>query len=120
MRSHGVPKFPDASAGGGFEIPSTINTQSPAYIEARQTCIKLLPGPTAAHALSDRDRLQLVAAAKCMRADGVNVADPTFNGPYMTLDVPSQTTTQSPVFKRAEQACHYPIPRNAVGANASP
>jgi hypothetical protein len=31
MRSHGVPNFPDASAGGGFDIPSTINAQSPAY-----------------------------------------------------------------------------------------
>jgi hypothetical protein len=120
MRSHGVPNFPDASAGGGFDIPSTINAQSPAYISAGRTCTKLLPGPTAPRTLSDRDRLQLLAAAKCMRAHGVNVEDPTFNGPYMTLDVPDQTTIQSPVFKRAERACHYPIPKDAAGSTASP
>ena len=31
MRSHGVPNFPDPSAGGGFDIASTINARSPAY-----------------------------------------------------------------------------------------
>ncbi len=112
MRSHGVPNFPDPSADGGFHIPSTINPQSPAYVSARQTCTKLLPGPIATHTFSDHDRLGLVAAAKCMRARGVEIADPTFSGPYITLDIPDQTTIQSPVFKRAEQACHYPVPKS--------
>ena len=47
-----------------------------------------------------------------MRTHGINVADPTFNGPYITLDVPGQPTMQSPAFKHAEQACHYPVPKN--------
>jgi hypothetical protein len=120
MRSHGVPNFPDASASGGFEIPAGLNTQSPAYMAARQVCTKLLPGPVAQHALSEHDQRQLVAAAKCMRRHGTDIADPTFNGPYIALDVPDQTTIQSPVFKRAEQACHYPLPRQAAGSPASP
>lgn len=110
MRSHRVPTFPDASADGGFDIPSTINPRSPAYVSARQPCTNLLPGPVATPTESDRDRLVLVASAKCLRSHGVQVADPTFSGPYITLDIPDQTTIQSPVFKRAEQAFHYRFP----------
>jgi hypothetical protein len=83
-------------------------------------CTKLLPAPVAQHALSDRDQRQLVAAAKCMRQHGTDIADPTLNGPYIALDVPDQTTIQSPVFKRAEQACHYPLPSQSAGSPASP
>jgi hypothetical protein len=118
MRSHGVPNFPDASAGGGFDIPSTINTQSPAYLSARQACTKP-PAPAAGRGLSDRQQLELIAEAKCMRAHGVDVGDPTFNGAYMTLDELDQTTIASPAFKRAEPACHYPVPENA-GSRAPP
>jgi hypothetical protein len=67
MRSHGVPNFPDASAGGGFDLPSKIDTQSPAYLSAQQTCTKLLSGPAAPHTLSDRQQLQLIAANACAR-----------------------------------------------------
>ena len=118
MRSHGVPNFPDASAGGGFDIPSTINTQSPAYLSARHACTKP-PASAGARGLSDRQQLELIAAAKCMRAHGVNVTDPTFNGAYMTLDELDQTTIASPAFKRAEPVCHYPVPNNA-GSPTSP
>jgi hypothetical protein len=59
MRSHGVPNFPDPSAGGnGFEVgpgldvsapafkaaraflvfPSTLDMQSPAYVRAAAAC----------------------------------------------------------------------------------
>jgi hypothetical protein len=30
----------------------------------------------------------------------------------MTLDVPDQTTMQSPDFRRAETACGYPVAKN--------
>src|ERR1700733_5544189 len=100
MRSHVVPNFPDPSAGGGFDIASTINARCPAYRAARQMCTNLLPGPIAPHTLSDRDRVQLVAATKCMRTHGINVAD--------------QATMHSPAFKPAEQACHYPVPKNSA------
>lgn len=118
MRSHGVPNFPDASAGGGFDIPSTIDAQSPAYLSARQTCTSP-PSRAATRGLSDRQKLELIAATKCMRAHGINVSDPTFNGAYMTLDELDQTTIASPAFKRAEPVCHYPVPNNA-GSPASP
>ena len=112
MRSHGVQNFPDASSGGGFEIPSTINTQFPTYISAHRACANFQPGPIVPRTPSERQERQLVASARCMRKYGVSVADPTFQGPYITLGVPDGTTMQSPAFRRAEKACDYPIPKN--------
>ena len=112
MRSHGVQSFSDADSGGGFEIPSTINTRSPMYISAHQACAKLQPAPIVARAPSQRQIRQLVASARCMRQYGVSLADPRIQGPYITLDVPDKTTIESPVFKRAEKACGYPVPKN--------
>ncbi len=112
MRSHGVQNFSDADSGGGLRPPPTINTQSPTYVSAHQACAKLEPGPIVPSAPSERQIRHLVASARCMRQYGVSVADPTIQGPYITLDVPDETTMQSPVFKRAEKACGYPIPKN--------
>jgi hypothetical protein len=108
MRSHGVQNFPDAGAGGGLAIPSTIDTQSPTYIAAHRACATLQPGPIVPRPPSERQKRQLVATARCMRKYGVSVADPTFQGPYITLGVPDQTTMQSPGFRRADKACDYP------------
>jgi hypothetical protein len=52
--------------------------------------------------------------------DGVNVVDPTFQGPYITLDVPDQATIQSPAFAHAEGVCQYPVPNAAHGSPAGP
>ena len=46
MRSHGVPNFPDPNFSGGnvsFPIPSSTDTHSTQFNEARQTCQKLIP-----------------------------------------------------------------------------
>jgi hypothetical protein len=46
MRSHGVPDFPDPNFSGGnvsFPIPSSTDTHSTRFNEARQTCRKLIP-----------------------------------------------------------------------------
>jgi hypothetical protein len=120
MRSHGVPNFPDANPAGGLHMPASIDTQSPAYLSARSACAKLIPGPTAPRPMAQRQKLELLAAAKCMRKHGVNVVDPTFQGPYITLDVPDQATIQSPAFAHAEEVCHYPVPNPAHGSPAAP
>jgi hypothetical protein len=70
--------------------------------------------------MAQRQELNLLAAAKCMRKHGVNVADPTFQGPYITLDVPDQATIQSPAFAHADAVCHYPVPNAAHGSPAAP
>jgi len=46
MRSHGIASFPDpAFSGGGvhFPIPSSIDTTSERFTQARQTCVRLIP-----------------------------------------------------------------------------
>ncbi len=46
MRSHGINGFPDpvfANGGVNFPIPTGMNTASPPFLQARQTCQKLIP-----------------------------------------------------------------------------
>ena len=100
------------AAGGGLAIPSGIDPQSPTYLSAHHACAKLQPGPIVPRPPSDRQIRLLVASARCMRKHGVSVADPTFQGAYITLDVPGETTLRSPAFERAEKACGYPVPKN--------
>jgi hypothetical protein len=120
MRLHGVPNFPDANSAGGIDIPSSVDPQSPVYLSAHSACAKLIPGPTAPRPATERQKLELLKAARCMRKHGVNVADPTFQGPYITLDVPDQATIQSPAFAHAEAVCDYPVPNAAHGSPAAP
>ena len=46
MRSHGVPDFPDPTFQNGtvrFNVPSSIDTNSPQAKNAQATCVKLIP-----------------------------------------------------------------------------
>jgi hypothetical protein len=46
MRSHGIPNFPDPTFSGGsvdFPIPTSIDTTSERFSQARQTCVKFIP-----------------------------------------------------------------------------
>jgi hypothetical protein len=46
MRSHGITNFPDPTFSGGgvnFPVPASIDTGSPQFTQARQTCEKLVP-----------------------------------------------------------------------------
>ena len=47
MRSHGITNFPDPTFPGGHvnlpQIPSSIDTSSTQFAQARQTCEKLIP-----------------------------------------------------------------------------
>ena len=38
MRAHGVAGFPDPLPSGGFEVPSTVDTQSPTFTAANRAC----------------------------------------------------------------------------------
>ena len=38
MRTHGVPNYPDPLPRGGYNIPSGINPQSPAFQRAQNAC----------------------------------------------------------------------------------
>jgi hypothetical protein len=133
MRSHGLPNFPDPTAGGGFMFSagSGVDPTSPAFKAAESKCRKyqasmggLAPGtqthPTAAWLG------QMVKAAQCMRRHGVSsFPDPLTQipsdpfpkgGAGIISDIdgavfvfPSSIGVQSPQFVRAATACHFPL-----------
>jgi hypothetical protein len=126
MRSHGVPNFPDPTGGGGIHLDGTnINPASPSFLAAREICRKKLPGggPGAVSAAEKaRFKVQLVAAAACMRSHGVTgFPDPFIGSPpsdpagYSILEdeggvvlaVPATINPSSPLFTRAAKSCSF-------------
>jgi hypothetical protein len=122
MRAHDVPNFPDPSARGGLVIPNDINAQSPAFESAQQSCSRLSQPSGGQTGSSEGRKLQLLALARCMRANGVpSFSDPTSsppppsggnaigaNGWYLSLGTTQER--QSPAYKRAAAACHASVP----------
>jgi hypothetical protein len=124
MRSHGVPNFPDPSAGGGIQIhvSSGVNPFSPSFKAAQASCRKLLPGggsgvthPTA------EAKAQMLKISECMREHGISgFPDPTLSPPSspaghsavidrggVVLAIPDTINTGSPGFKQAAAACGF-------------
>jgi hypothetical protein len=127
MRSHGVPNFPDPSAGGGINIPqgSNINPFSPSFKAAQAQCHELLPNGGPPRGVSEQQKEQMVRTSECMRAHGVTgFPDPTTMPPTNPQDysivegiggpsgglfllVPKTIDVNSPVFKEAAKACSF-------------
>lgn len=121
MRSHGVPNFPDPSAGGTSVIPNWINAQAPAFKSAEKACVRYLGGNGQGSA-SESEKLELLNLARCMRAHGLpNFPDPT-SSPPPTPPPGSHTGNaigiggaylvvppQSPALKRAAAACGFKL-----------
>ena len=126
MRSHGVSRFPDPTATGGFDPNAAgINQSSPAVKAAETACARLLPvkhvpfqEPTAAA------YRRLLHWARCMRAHGISsLPDPKPNPPpspgsavaraFGTLmgdggywvGIPSNVNAHSPAFFRLSSHC---------------
>jgi hypothetical protein len=125
MRKHGVPNFPDPSAGGGLNIGGTgINPQAPSFTAAQTACRKLLPGGgPSAHASAQQIK-QATETAQCMRKHGVTgYPDPVItskppainpaeynsasyeNGIF--IGIPTSINVNSPGFEAAAKACNY-------------
>jgi hypothetical protein len=129
MRAHGLPNFPDPSAGGGIQIsPSEgVNPSSPAFQSAQKTCQHLLPGGGPGNQKpTEQDKQRMLALANCMRAHGLtNFPDPTTGQPNLGAGGPGQgaiiginglffnlgaagLNPQSPAFEHAAEACNFP------------
>jgi hypothetical protein len=128
MRAHGVPDFPDPSAGGPVVIPNGVNAKAPAFQSAQRTCNKELPsGGGSASEPSESARLAMVAMARCIRAHGVpNFPDPTATLPTLAVQRAADaigraglflvvSDPNAPAFKRAAAICHFPMPRLPSG-----
>ncbi len=116
VRAHGVPSFPDPGTAptgpestiGGVAIPSTINTQAPAFQAALDACRGLIS------ALSQQGKppitasvkASLIAHAQCMRTHGVpGYQDPTFPASGGIGITDAGTDPQSPAYKQAVAVC---------------
>lgn len=130
MRSHGVPKFPDPSSGGGFEFSpgSGVDPSSPAVKTAQATCQKYLPSgggiaPGAQTHPTPQWLAHMTSIARCMRKHGVtDFPDPRTSIPSplpangMVSNIQGAVLVftdggelQAPVFVRAAGACGYPL-----------
>jgi len=117
MRDHGVD-LPDPGTQSG---PVKI-TVDPATMDAAENACKSLrkgadlKGPSAAEQAKMRD--QLVKFSRCMRAHGVNLPDPTFNGNGAMVRMSPGDTTLDPnsaEFQAAQKACEKNLPGNGKG-----
>jgi hypothetical protein len=122
MRTHGVPNFPNPSAGGGFMLNSGIDPSSPAIA----ACQKFLPdaGPPGSGAPPTAQALAaMLKVSECMRRHGIsNFPDPTTSIPSnrkgigviadrngVILIFPRDFDEQSPQFTRAAAACSFQL-----------
>jgi hypothetical protein len=127
MRSHGVPNFPDPSAGGGIKFAQGLNVNpfSPSFKTAQAQCQRLLPGGGPPRGVSEQQKEQMVRTSECMRAHGVTgFRDPSNTPPSNPQDysimegiggpsgglfllVPKTIEINSPAFKQAANACSF-------------
>ena len=112
MRSHGVPNFPDPSAGGGSKTAlsnTDIDQDSPAYEAAGTACHKYFPNgnPTPPTPAQQARRLaERLKYAQCMRSHGVTkFPDPDSYGVFGLLGPAQGVDPNSPTFQAAEKAC---------------
>ena len=107
MRNHGVASFPDPDSNGGIQIPSAIDTGSPAYQAAYRTCRTRVPHDVASEHQKTQMEQQLLAFAKCMRAHGLpTFPDPAATSGAMGFDLGAHhIDPNSPIFTHAQAAC---------------
>jgi len=105
MRQHGM-NVPDPKPGGdqGFAVlPEGVNPDDPKFKAAQQACQQYTPNGGQPPKLNPQQRRQLVAFARCMRQQGINLPDPDANGGIDERGI--GVDPDGPRFKAAEQAC---------------
>jgi hypothetical protein len=111
MRSHGVPKFPDPSSGGGIGIREGdgVDPGSPQFKAADQTCASLRPGANLSPAMQGKMRAANLKYAQCVRSHGIaDYPDPKANGGIQIQITPgSDLNPSSPAFQAADRACKH-------------
>lgn len=126
MRSRGVPDYPDGGVGN-VGLPSSIDTQAPAYVSAQHACARDLPAPVGQRKPTERQRRLAVAFSACVRGHGLpRFPDPTLSVPApgvvqgivrsgMYWPLPAGTVA-SPAFQRAAAACGWQVARGQANA----
>jgi hypothetical protein len=128
MRTHGVPKFPDANSTGGIAIDanSGVDPSSPQFQAAQKACQKLAPNggkpPSAAEQAKAQE--QALKFSACMRAHGVpNFPDPKFSGGMTQISIDAKNggiDPSSPIFRSAQKTCQKLMPGRPGGPGGGP
>lgn len=107
MRSHGVPDWPDPLPQGGFPRTGTAEDSGPQADSAMSTCKHLLP-PVQHLSAAQQARVlaQDLKWARCMRAHGFAVSDPSVR-PHagIVITAPAGFDPSSPQAQAAMKAC---------------
>jgi hypothetical protein len=128
MREHGIPMSdPTKQAGGGIlqkiggpgQRDNDLGPDSPKMKAADKACAKYraLGGgqaPDPAKVAQQRDAF--VAYARCMRGKGIAMPDPKVSGNGIQMTLGKGIRPDSPVFKKADQACHSLLGATPDGA----
>jgi hypothetical protein len=108
MRSHGASNFPDPTAQGTFNLPTSL-TGSPQFKTADAACKSLAPaGALEGQAPTTAALNKALNFVHCMRKHGVNIADPTPQGVFHNR--PTASEINSPQFKQALYSCRSLLP----------
>lgn len=127
MRSHGVPAFPDPTAGpnGGFGFairggPGTgIDPSSSTFQAAQNDCKSLLPNKGVGKQLTAAQQQAFLNWAACIRAHGMpNFPDPDFSGGGVRISIGTGNVGGSasgpsgppPQLQAAQKACQSKLP----------
>jgi hypothetical protein len=113
MRSHGVTNYPDPSASGGSSIVvdpgSGVDTNSPTYQAAQQSCQKYLGGSGTSSAEQTQTEAKMLLYTQCMRSHGLpNFPDPVTGpdgAPMFELGPRAGVNLNSPSYQAANSAC---------------
>jgi hypothetical protein len=108
MRDNGVD-MPDPSLDGGG-ADANIDRESPAFKKAMDACRSQLPGGGDLSKIDPKMIDQLRALTQCLRDNGVDVPDPDPNSPTLGMDQMQNIDRESPVFKKAMEACKDKVP----------
>jgi hypothetical protein len=117
MRENGID-HPDPDENGMFRIEPNqgFDPQSAAFRDAAEACEKHLAemGPPPKPSVEDQQKMeeQLLAFARCMREQGVDMPDPKFGGEggRFALELPEGVDPGDPDFRAAQEACREHSP----------
>ena len=128
MRAHGVPGFPDPSAGPngsfGFRIDGQQPGTGPSQIQtAQNACSSFLPNHGVAPPLSAAEQQDFLNWAACIRTHGMpNFPDPVFSGGGVQIRISapagggnvggsaSGPAGPPPQLQAAQKACQSKLP----------
>jgi hypothetical protein len=112
LRQHGIdmpdPKF-DAQGRMAMQLPAGVGPDDPKFKAADQACKQYAPSGEPEQ-VDPQTQRQMVAYARCMRQQGINIADPK-PGEGIGVDGEAGVNPNSPKFKAADQACRQYAPQ---------